>query len=127
MNTEIYYNIRTELEDGRYEDIDFKKEYNHEGECVDAYSFNPISGWTSYNNFDGGWSEQDHELNELLAAIKDYSTSMDCEQMIAETTKENIGDKYTVEHYCDGYVEENKTYTFIVTIEDCRTEQEFHH
>lgn len=118
MNTEIFYNIRTELEDGRSQEIEFSQEYNQDGECIDGSSFNPTSGWTNYTGFTQGWSEQDKDLNEALQAIKEYSQSMDLEILVADTTHKDIGNTYTTEYYCEQYVDTKQLWTFIVTIED---------
>ena len=112
---EIIYNIKATNENGKTENIDFKQFYEND-ECTDAYSFNPTSDWTGYTQFTDGWSEQDPELNELLAAIKDYSTSMELNYLIADSEIEDIGKKYEVTYYCEGYIEENKEYQFTVEI-----------
>lgn len=120
MNTTIYFTIKTQTENKNTQQIDFKLEFNEDGENTDGYSFNPTSGWTNYNNFDQGWTEQDEQLQEALLAIKDYSQSMQLESIVADATKEDIGKTTTTKHYCDGYVTENKDYTFEVTITDIR-------
>lgn len=117
MNTEITYTITTKQNDKK-EEITFKVEYDTNGNQVDGYSYNPTSGWTNYTNFTQGWSEEDPELQEMLMAIKDYSQSMDLDMLIADSTTEDIGNTITTEYYCDGYVTENKTYSFTITIDD---------
>ena len=95
--------------------ISFQLVFENES-CVDGYSYNPTSGWGLYTTFQLGWSEMDEDINELLQAVKDFSQSMKCQDIISDCT--DIGECFEINYYCDGHVNENKEYAFMVIITD---------
>lgn len=84
-------------ENTEVEEIEFMLEYTKEGECVNGESFNPTQGWTNYTEWDQGWSEQDEKLNDLLVKIREYSQSMELEQLVAEMEVTDINKVYKTE------------------------------
>ena len=66
-----------------------------------------------------GWSEQDDNLEVLWSAIREYSQSMDCAQLIAEQYENDIGSDITVTYDCENFCDENDgEYDFTVTVYD---------
>lgn len=120
----IHFTIKAKMDDSadKEEQIEFMVEFNEEGELSDSASYNAVKGWVAYGNFMVGWSEQDDDLNELLYAIRDYSCSMAIEELLFDATEEDIGRTYHTSYFCDGYVSENREYSFEVCIDDVSVE-----
>ena len=103
---EIYFTITAKKEhenELKEQEIDFMLEFNEDGECVDGQSFNPVSGWTNYSNWHDNWMEMDEDMEELLDAIKEYSCTMELEQMVAEFEVTDINYMKNVVYECNNY------------------------
>lgn len=119
---EIQFTIQAEKEFNdtlKEHEIDFLMEFDENWECTNAESRNPCSTWTNYVGWHQGWMEVDEDLEALLAAIKEYSTSMDCEQLIAEMEITDINYQKEIIYTCTDYVE--GTFTFHVTCTSIET------
>lgn len=107
-----YFFIKTE-EGNDVEEIEFMLQFDDSGECTDdGESFNPTSGWTNYTGWSYGWSEQDEKLNNLLDNIRDYSQTMELEQLIAEMEITDLNKEYHVKY------EENEFTVICTSIEE---------
>ena len=116
MYTKINYTIKSEkkfADELKSESIDFQIRIDEE-DNTDSYSFNPNSGWTQYDGFMDGWSEQDPDLNELLEAIHDYSSSEELFNLVCESVEEDIGNEYVREY----------EYKYATTINDVEVDGE---
>jgi len=115
MNTEIYFTIRASKKDNTEKnvEVEFMMEFNNDGTCIDGQSFNLCSGWTNYTNWHQGWTEQDDDLEELYNVIREYSKSMECEQIVAEM---EAGDVVTCEfvHNKELYKVDISSYCFSI-------------
>ena len=96
MNTEIYFTIKTETETTDAE-IEFNLQFRDNGECHDGESFNPTNGWTNYTEWHTGWGEEE-ETEELYDLIREYSMSMELEEIVAEMEITDVNYPKTVEY-----------------------------
>ena len=119
---EIQFTIQAQKEFNgilKEHEIDFLMEFDENQECTNAESRNPCNTWTYYTGWHQGWMEMDEDLETLLAAIKEYSTSMDCEQLIAEMEITDINYQKEIIYTCTDHVE--GTFTFHVTCTNIET------
>lgn len=128
MITTIYYEIEAKKDyngEEKTEAIDFKKVYDTTYGEVDAYSRNPVRGWTRYTGFTDGWTEIDPDSNDLLSAIKYYATSYDLYSYIEDADETDIGKTMVIRYVCEhDQYNPSQEYTFEVTIIDIIEEDE---
>lgn len=126
MNTNIYFTVKAEKkfdDEIKEHEIDFMLQYDETGKCIDGESRNPCNTWTNYTNWHQGWSEQDDDLETLLAAIREYSTTMELEEMVAEFEITDINYENIVEYECNDYVDGLFKFTIICYDIECVEDQ----
>lgn len=101
-------------------ETDFYLDFEEYEGCVDGMACNPTSTWTNYTQWDNGWTEQDDDLNTLWGAVKEYSKTMELEELIGSMDECDIGKSYSEEYKCESFCEpeNNCCYDYKVTIND---------
>lgn len=115
----IYFKIQTQKEfNNELKDVenDFMLEFDEKGYITDSSARNPCSTWTNYTRWDQGWTEQDEDLNILWAAIKEYSQTMELEDIIANMDTTDIEKVYTTTYECEDIYHPGE-YDFKITVE----------
>lgn len=121
--TKKYFTIKTSrkfADERKTHSIDFMLQYDEDGNTIDGEGRNPCGGWTNYTQWHQGWSEQDDDLETLLAAINEFSRSMELDTLIGELDESDLQQEYIYEYTCENFEDpdDNITYHFEITLYD---------
>lgn len=121
--TKKYFTIKTSRKfngERKNHSIDFMLQYDEDGNTIDGEGRNPCSGWTNYTQWHQGWGEQDDDLETLLAAINEFSRSMECDTLIGELDASDLQQEYIYEYPCENFddPDDNITYHFAIILWD---------